>query len=139
MRFLTPLARIALGVVLLAAGALKAADPSVAILTVGAYGILPPKLSLAVGFLLPGVEIAAGAALVTGFLLRGAAMLGAVLAIVFLFVTAWAQLKSLDITCGCFGPLSRAIDARWVTALIDVLMLAASAVVWRGTCRSARS
>jgi len=136
---MTLVARILLGVVLLAAGALKAADPSVTILTVGAYGILPPAGSLAVGFLLPGVEIAVGAALVTGFLLRGAALLGGLLALVFLFVTAWAQLESLDITCGCFGPLSRAIDARWVTALIDVLMLGASAVIWRGTCRSANA
>ncbi|MCK6459783.1 MAG: DoxX family membrane protein [Planctomycetes bacterium] len=130
---MTLAARILLGVVLLAAGALKAADPSLAVMTAGAYGILPAKGSLAVGFLLPGVEIAAGAALVTGLLTRGAALLAGALSVVFLFVTGWAHFKSLDITCGCFGPLSRALEARWATALVDLAMLAGSVVVWRGT------
>ena len=126
-------ARLLVGIVLLAAGALKAGDPSLAVTTVGAYGLLPAKASLAVGFLLPGVEIAVGAALVTGFLTRGAALLAGAMSMVFLFVTAWAHFRSLDITCGCFGPLSRALEARWATALVDVAMLAGSVVVWRGT------
>jgi len=125
--------RILLGLVLLAAGALKAADPSLAVTTAGAYGILPAEGSLAVGFLLPGVEIAVGAALVTGLLTRGAALLAGTLAVVFLFVTGWAHFQRLDITCGCFGPLSRALESRWATTLVDLGMLAGSVVVWRGT------
>jgi uncharacterized membrane protein YphA (DoxX/SURF4 family) len=132
---MTLAARFLLGAVLLAAGALKAADPSLAVTTAGAYGILPAKGSLAVGFLLPGVEIAVGAALLTGLLTRGAALLAAAMSVVFLFVTAWAHFRSLDITCGCFGPLSRALESRWATALVDVAMLAGSVVVWRGTRR----
>jgi len=61
-------ARILVGLVLLAAGALKAADPTLAVMAVGAYGLVPPRAALAIGFLLPGVEIAVGAALLTGFL-----------------------------------------------------------------------
>jgi uncharacterized membrane protein YphA (DoxX/SURF4 family) len=126
-------ARILVGIVLLAAGALKAGDPSLAVTTAGAYGILPAKGALAVGFLLPGVEIAVGAALVAGFLTRGAALLAAAMSAVFLFVTAWAHFRSLDITCGCFGPLSRALESRSSTALVDLAMLAGSVIVWRGT------
>jgi uncharacterized membrane protein YphA (DoxX/SURF4 family) len=127
------LARLFVGAVLLVAGTLKAADPSLAVMAVGAYGILPAKASLAVGFLLPGVEIAVGAALVTGLLTRGAALLAAAMSFVFLFVTAWAHFQNLDITCGCFGPLSRALESRSATALVDVAMLAGSVVVLRGT------
>jgi uncharacterized membrane protein YphA (DoxX/SURF4 family) len=130
---MTLAARLLLGAVLLAAGTLKAADPSLAITAVGAYGILPAKASLVVGFLLPGVEIAVGAALVTGLLTRGAALLAAALSVVFLFVVAWAQVGRIDAACGCFGPLSRVLDLRSVTALIDVAMLAAAVVVWRGS------
>jgi uncharacterized membrane protein YphA (DoxX/SURF4 family) len=126
-------ARLFVGAVLLAAGTLKAADPSLAVMAVGAYGILPAKASLAVGFLLPGVEIAVGAALLTGIVTRGAAMLAAALSVIFLFVVGWAQVGRIDAACGCFGPLSRALEWRWVTALLDLAMLAASAVVWRGT------
>lgn len=119
-------ARLFVGAVLLAAGALKAADPSQAVMAVGAYGLVPPKLALAIGFLLPGIEIAVGAALVTGLLTRGAALLAALLSVMFLFVVGWAHWKSLDIACGCFGPLSPALESGWRTAALDVLMLAGS-------------
>jgi len=126
-------ARILVGLVLLGAGALKAADPTLAVMAVGAYGLVPPKAALAIGFLLPGVEIAVGAALLTGFLVRGAALLAAALSAMFLFVVGWAHLQSLDIACGCFGALSPALESGWRTALIDVVMLAGSVVAWRGT------
>jgi uncharacterized membrane protein YphA (DoxX/SURF4 family) len=120
--------RLPVGAVLLAAGALKAADPSLAVMAVGAYGLVPPKAALAVGFLLPGVEIAVGAALVTGFLVRGAALLAALLSATFLFVVGWAHFQSLDIACGCFGPLSPALESGPWTALLDVAMLVGSVV-----------
>lgn len=123
-------ARILVGLVLLAAGSLKAAEPTLVVMAVGAYGLLPPKAVLVVGFLLPGVEIAVGAALVTGFLTRGAAILSTALFAVFLFVVGWAHFDSLDIACGCFGLLSPALESGWRTALLDVAMLAASAFLW---------
>lgn len=128
-------ARSLVGVVLLAAGALKAAVPSQAVAAVGAYGILPPKGVLAVGFLLPGLEIAVGAALVTGFFARSAALLAAALSAMFLFVIGWAHFQSLDIACGCFGPLSPALESGWTTAILDAAMLAGSVAVWRGARR----
>jgi uncharacterized membrane protein YphA (DoxX/SURF4 family) len=126
------MARLLVGGVLVTAGALKAMDPTQTVLAVGAYALLPAKGSLAVGFLLPGVEITVGAALVTGFLLRGAALLAALLSAVFLFVVASAHLRHLDIACGCFGAISPALESGWLTAPLDVLMLAGSAVAWRG-------
>ncbi len=130
---MTLVARLFVGLVLLAAGALKAADPSLAVMAVGAYGLVPPKAVFAIGFLLPGLEIAVGAALLTGFVTRGAAVLAALLSAMFLVVIGWAHFESLDIACGCFGPLSPALESGWRTALLDIALLAASAVVWRGT------
>jgi len=124
-------ARIFAGVVLLVAGALKAADPAQSVLAVGAYGVLPPPLALAGGLLLPGLEIAAGAALLSGFLTRGAAALAALLAIAFLAAVLRATLAHLDVSCGCFGPLSDTLAPGAGTALLDVLLLAASVAVWR--------
>jgi uncharacterized membrane protein YphA (DoxX/SURF4 family) len=131
-------ARLLVGIVLLAAGALKAMEPSLTVMAVGAYGILPPHAALVVAFLLPGVEIAVGAALLTGFQLRGAALLAMTLSAVFLFAIGWAQVQSLDIACGCFGRLSPALESGWATALLDVAMLAASLFVWRGARPTAR-
>lgn len=130
-----PAARLFVGAVLLAAGALKAADPSLAVMAVGAYGLVPPKAALAIGFLLPGLEIAVGAALLTGFVTRGAALLAATLSVMFLFVIGWTHFESLDIACGCFGPLSPALESGWRTAALDVAMLAGSVVSWRAAGR----
>lgn len=71
---------VVLGLVLLGAGALKAADPVQATLAVDAYDLLSPRVAVAAGLWLPGLEIAAGAALLTGFLARGGAALAALLA-----------------------------------------------------------
>jgi uncharacterized membrane protein YphA (DoxX/SURF4 family) len=137
LRWSAVAARIALGAVMLAAGVLKAAEPTLAVMAVGAYGLLPPTAVLAVGFLLPGVEIAVGAALVVGFLARGGAILAAALSATFLFVTAWAHVQGLDIECGCFGALSPALASGLRTALLDAAMLAVSIVTWLGARRAA--
>ncbi len=131
--------RLLVGAVLLAAGALKAMEPSLAVMAVGAYGLVPPKAALAIGLLLPGIEIAVGAALLAGFVTRGAAILAAALSVMFLFVIGWAHFESLDIACGCFGPLSPALESGWRTALLDVAMLAGSVAVWRRARATAAS
>jgi hypothetical protein len=128
-------ARLLVGAVLLAAGGLKATEPSQSAMAVGAYDLLPAWAELAVGILLPGVEISVGAALVAGFLVRSAAALSAALFAVFLAAIATARFRGLDIACGCFGPLSPALASGW-TALLDVAMLAASAAMLRGPGRS---
>jgi uncharacterized membrane protein YphA (DoxX/SURF4 family) len=120
------IARALVGVVLLAAGALKAAAPVQAILAVGAYDLVPPGLALAIGALLPGVEIAVGAALLTGFLARGAAALAVLLSLVFLFAVGSANLRGLDIACGCFGALSPALESGYGTVTLDLVLLAGS-------------
>jgi len=117
------------GLVLLAAAALKALDPVQTVLGVGAYGLLPPALALAAGLLLAGVEAAAGAALLTGFLARGGALVAAGLALSFLAFTGWAAWRGLDTACGCFGPLS-GLPRGW-TALLDALLLAGALATWR--------
>jgi uncharacterized membrane protein YphA (DoxX/SURF4 family) len=124
-------ARLLVGAVLLAAGALKAADPAQAVMATGAYGLVPPVAALAIGALLPGLEISVGAALVAGFFARSAAALALLLSAMFTFVTGWAHFRGLDIACGCFGPLSEALGSGWRTAAIDVALLAGSVVACR--------
>jgi uncharacterized membrane protein YphA (DoxX/SURF4 family) len=124
-------AAVLVGAVFLVAGALKAMDPAQAVMATGAYALVPPAAALAVGLLLPGLEIAVGAALVAGFLARGAALLAALFSAAFLAVVASAQLRGLDIACGCFGPLSPALESGWRTAALDTALLAGSVVALR--------
>jgi uncharacterized membrane protein YphA (DoxX/SURF4 family) len=122
---------VALGLVFLAAGALKCADPVQAALAVDGYDVLLPAPALAVGFLLPGLEVAVGAALVTGVLARGAAALAALLALGFLCFTVSATWRGLDVACGCFGPLSAVVRVGWRTIALDVMLLLVAAGLLR--------
>jgi uncharacterized membrane protein YphA (DoxX/SURF4 family) len=115
-----------LGVVFLGAGALKSLQPIQMVLGVGAYDLLPAPVALIGAAILPGLEIALGAALLTGFLARGSALLAAVISAIFLVFVVSAWMRGIDVTCGCFGPLSGAAQAGWRTALVDLLLFAAS-------------
>jgi hypothetical protein len=130
--------RGALGTVFLASAALKSLDPAASALAVGAYDLLPTPAALGVGLLLPGLEAATGAALLTGFLARGAALVAAGLSGCFLLAVASAMLRGFDVSCGCFGPLSAALDAGWWTLAFDAATLLGSIASYRVGSETAR-
>jgi uncharacterized membrane protein YphA (DoxX/SURF4 family) len=96
-------ARLILGGVLVAAGALKAVDPLGSVRAVTAYELLPPWLAELVGYGLPFLEIGLGALLLLGFAVRLAATATTALMIVFIAGVASAWARGLSIDCGCFG------------------------------------
>jgi len=102
-RWLTTAARLVLGAVLVAAGALKISDPSDAVRAVQAYRLLPYDLTHVVGYGLPLLEILVGLLLLLGLFTRPAAIVGGVLMVVFIagIVSVWV--RGLSIDCGCFG------------------------------------
>lgn len=101
--WVSTLARIALGGVLITAGALKLPDPEEAIRAVRAYRLLPEAIVPVVGLGLPAFEVALGIVLVLGLFTRIAAILGSALMVVFIagIISAWT--RGLSIDCGCFG------------------------------------
>ena len=101
--WISTVARVVLGGVLLVAGALKAADPQASVSAVRAYELLPAGLATVVGWGLPFAEIALGALLLAGLGTRAVAAAAAVLLLVFLAAVLSAALRGLSIDCGCFG------------------------------------
>jgi len=97
------LARLILGGVLIAAGALKAGNPAHAAMAVRAYQVLPVTFANILGYALPWVEMGAGLALVIGVAVKGAAIIGGGLMVVFIIAIAQAWARGLSIDCGCFG------------------------------------
>jgi len=97
------LARLVLGGVLIAAGALKAGNPAHAAMAVRAYQVLPVTLANILGYALPWVEMGAGLALVIGVAVKAAAIIGGGLMLVFIVAIAQAWARGLSIDCGCFG------------------------------------
>ena len=101
--WLSTVARVALGLVLLAASLLKIVHPQQAVEAVQAYQILPNAVAEYVGYGLPLVELALGVALILGLWTRLVAAATGVLMLVFITAVSSAWARGLSIDCGCFG------------------------------------
>jgi uncharacterized membrane protein YphA (DoxX/SURF4 family) len=96
-------ARLVVGGVWIYAGAIKLPDPNESVNAVRAYELLPGDSAVTVGHLLPILEVVVGAMLVLGVLVRGAAVVSALLFVAFIvgIVSVWS--RGIEIDCGCFG------------------------------------
>jgi uncharacterized membrane protein YphA (DoxX/SURF4 family) len=96
-------ARVALGVVWIIAGALKVGDLAASGRAVVAYRLFPPSVATTIGAVLPFLEIALGALLVLGLATRLSAIVSAVLLVAYIIGIASVWARGLRIDCGCFG------------------------------------
>lgn len=101
--WLTLIARLILGGVLIIAGALKIGNLQKSAMAVRAYELLPIWLANAFGYALPWIEIGIGALLVFGALVKINGLLGALIMLAFIIAIAQAWARGLSIDCGCFG------------------------------------
>lgn len=101
--WLTFLARLILGGVLLAAGALKIGNLQKSAMAVRAYEMLPVGLANFLGYALPWIEIGIGLLLIVGASVKVCGLLGAFTMLAFIIAIAQAWARGLSIDCGCFG------------------------------------
>jgi putative oxidoreductase len=66
------------------------------------YRLVPMPLLHPFAWILPLLEAVVGAALIVGWRRRGAALLAALMTVMFIIAIAAALLRGLDISCGCF-------------------------------------
>jgi uncharacterized membrane protein YphA (DoxX/SURF4 family) len=97
------LARLIVGGVFLAAGALKVGDPEASVRAVHAYRLLPTTVGEVVGYTLPAIEIGIGLLLLVGLMTRAAAIAAVALLVAFVIGVSSAWARGLSIDCGCFG------------------------------------
>ncbi len=121
------LLRIALGGLLLWAGASKIPDMASFAESVANYRIVPAPLVPAAAAAVVGIEIVAGVLLVAGRLARAASLVTALLLAVFTAALGIALLRGIDLRCGCFGGEEA---ATWGTVARDVVLLAAAVAVF---------
>ena len=95
--------RLLLGGVFIVSGVLKLPDPAASVRAVRAYQLLPEAVVPAVGYGLPVLEVAIGLMLVLGVHVRVAAVVSAVLLVMFVTGVGSAWARGLTIDCGCFG------------------------------------
>ncbi|MBF8188729.1 DoxX family membrane protein [Nonomuraea sp. K274] len=119
--WVTTVARLVLGGVLIVAGALKIGNPADSVVAVKAYQLLPDSIAVPVGYALPILEIVVGVLLVVGLLTRVAAVVAGLLMFAFVFGIAWAWANGLRIDCGCFGGGGQLGAGQEPTYLLDIL------------------
>jgi len=96
-------ARLTLGGVLLLAGYLKFDELDKSQMAVRAYEMLPVSLANFIGIVLPFAEIFIGLLLIVGAGIRVMGILSALLMLVFVIGISQAWARGLSIECGCFG------------------------------------
>lgn len=96
------------------------------------YQMLPLLAINAVALAMPWVEMVTGCALILGLWRRGAGLIATVLTVVFLVGIAQAEIRGLDIECGCFDVSGMsATKASWDLFVRDLGLLAGCALLWR--------
>ena len=129
MANLTLVVRVALGLLLLVAGILKAHDGPIATATsIAGYRILSPTLVAPLGVALPYAEIVLGGYLALGLFTRVAAGIAAAQFAIFAVAVGSLVVRNIPADCGCFGS-SVPTPPSWGHVAADVaLALAAFAV-----------
>ena len=101
--WITLLARLILGGVLLVAGALKDGNLQKSEMAVRAYELLPTAIANFLGYVLPWIEIGLGLLLISGVAVSISGLFGAIIMFAFIIAIAQAWARGLSIDCGCFG------------------------------------
>ena len=117
--WLTLLARLVLGGVLLAAGWIKAIAPNEAQASVRVYEVLPTSVANSFGLVLPWLEIGVALLLIVGIWVKWSGLAGGALMLLFIIAISQAWARKLPINCGCFGNGGITADGKvhpWVYA-----------------------
>ncbi len=97
------LARLGLGAVWIASGAVKLLDPHGTVASVKAYELIPDDMVSLVAGVLPFLELALGLLLVFGVGVRIVAVVSGLVLLVYIAGIAQSWARGLTIDCGCFG------------------------------------
>lgn len=132
--------RMALGALFVWTGWEKTPDPNAFLFSIRSFHILPDPYAAWVAMGLPWLEIAAGAALLTGLLIEGGLAVIAGMLAVFLWAIIYSWHRGLDIECGCFGGENATSDYHEIILRDVALLVLALALLghrwltrWRAT------
>ena len=128
--------QIALGAVFVASAIPKLVDPPAFAHMIYNYRLLPGTLVNALALVMPWIELLVGILLVLGAWRREAALVAALLLVVFLGAIGWNLLRGHAIDCGCFDvrsagktPDQLLSDMKWVLLRDVGLLLLAGQVL----------
>jgi putative oxidoreductase len=120
-----------LGLVFIAAGALKIGHASDLAATITAFGFgLPPVLVAVAAIALPPAELLLGVYLIGGWLLPFTSVIASALLALFIGVVASVVARGLHVSCGCFGAADTAPATWWTVVRDAVILIPAIYLMW---------
>ena len=93
------------------------------------YQILPPIFIEPVALILPWVELVSGISLILNRWTRGAALVVALLMMIFMTALGINMVRGVDISCGCFTLNQEATASMWYYMIRDILLLLMAAAI----------
>ncbi len=134
VRFIALILRLALSAVFIYAAWTKLRDPwAVFAVAIDSFQVLPLWGVEWVARTLPWFELAVGVLLISGRWLRISTTASSLLLLVFFGLLVRAQLKGMQINCGCFGPDE---PLSWKTVMRDGALLSSSLLITAMTFRA---
>ncbi len=124
-------ARLVLGLLLIAAGALKVGHAPDLASAIAGFRLLPAAVVAPVALILPYFELLLGLYLIAGLFTRIAAIIGAAQFVLYAFAIASAVIRHIPANCGCFGPGDNA-TADWPHVFFDLVLAALAAFIAYG-------
>lgn len=132
MRVAVAVVRVAMGLVLAVAGALKIGHAPALAAAIAGFRLLPASVVAPLSIGLPFLEVFIGLYLLAGFYTRAAAVVAAAQYLLYAGAIASAVIRGIPANCGCFGPNDSA-TADWPHVAFDLALAALCAfVAWRG-------
>ena len=129
-QFVWRIVQFIIGGLFIYAGTIKALDPRRFAIDIDNYKILPWTIAVCLAFYLPWLEIFCGLAVIFRVFYRGGLSILTALTSVFIIASIVAKARGLDITCGCFGHVSKnwsfpqhlALDLVLLVAIVFLLL-----------------
>ena len=119
--------RLLIGGVFLYAGVEKILSPFDFSIAIYNYRLFPPQIIGLTAAILPWIEAFAGLFLLVGYNTKGAATITSLLLATFVGLIIMSAVRGLDIDCGCFGGVERAVGIQAI--LEDTALLIISAAI----------
>jgi putative oxidoreductase len=114
-------ARVAIGALLVAAGALKIGHAPELASAIAGFRLLPAAVIPLLALVLPFFEVLLGLYLLAGLFTRIAAWVAAAQFALYAAAIASAVLRGIPANCGCFGPSDAAV-ADWPHVAMDAAL-----------------
>jgi uncharacterized membrane protein YphA (DoxX/SURF4 family) len=122
--------RLILAIIFFYAGIEKIADPGEFAVAIYNYQLLPDIAVNTLAVILPWLEIIIATCLVTGFYVRGAALISSALFLTFATALTINLLRGLDISCGCFGASSGNINWFYLGRDLSLLFISIFVMIY---------